>query len=345
MQVEDLHQGKIPQLAAVPESPVRPNKKELLQKVAGIQPEEAYSKDERALNDFLRLHPMLRQANLPSNPGVTAGPLPLVTSDPSPVTVSFPPSLEATSQRTLELVSGMFERAVMSADNVVCIPKSYDDQFLSPAFQNIGERSCVNEKRCLAQFIAQIRYGSETEMAFTCKEFLLPAQRERFLAGNGLPHRRGKCLLCSRYFINYCYILARTDSSFKIGESSIQPQSFCNPVTNLPPSKSEEESNVRDAMRIPTHACSVNAKDGYKPSATLFVDEDWAKLRSCREGQMSKLLFRPTVRFCSTHYKYVKDAEGVRIVQVGIGVDDQNDSPSFFGRPSVPEVAAPAAAK
>lgn len=142
---------------------------------------------------------------------------------------------------------------------------------------------------------------------------------------------------------NYCYILARTDSSFKIGESSIQPQFFCNPLTELPICKSEEESNVRDATRIPTHACSVNAKDGYKPSATLFVDEDWAKMRSCREGHLGKLLFRPTVKFCSTHYKYIDDNDGLRIIQVGIGCEDSNQSDSFFRQPLDPEVAGPAA--
>jgi hypothetical protein len=257
--------------------------------------------------------------------------------------LSFPRSLEATSQRTLQLVAGMFEKATMKADDVVCVPKSHDDLFLSAARENIGERACVNGERCIAQFIAKVRYGQETDLAFTCKEFLLPEQHQTFLKGGGLPHRRGKCLLCARYFVTYAYILARNDPSYKIAETSIQPQAFCNPVTNLPPCKSEEESNVRDALRIPTHACSINAKDGYKPSATLFVDEDWAKLRSCREENLGKLLFRPTVKFCSTHYKYVKDGDGLRIVQVGIGADDTNDTASFFGVPPGPGVAAPAA--
>lgn len=233
----------------------------------------------------------------------------------------------------------------MKTGEVVCVPKSHDDLFLKPASEKTGERPCVNGNRCIAQFIAQVRYGTDTNMAFTCKEFLLPEQHKKFLSGGGLPHRRGKCLLCSRYFLNYAYILSRNDSKFKIGETSIQPQAFCNPVTNLPPCKSEEESNLRDAVRIPTHACAVNSKDGYKPSATLFVDEDWAKLRSCREGDLGKLLFRPTVRFCSTHYKYIKDTEGgVRIVQVGIGSEDSGgESSSSFGVPPDREVAAPAA--
>ena len=40
-------------------------------------------------------------------------------------------SLEATSQRTLQLVSGMFEKATMKTDDLVCVPKSHDDLFLS----------------------------------------------------------------------------------------------------------------------------------------------------------------------------------------------------------------------
>ena len=87
------------------------------------------------------------------------------------------------------------------------VSKKHDDQFLCAANETIGERSCVNGERCLAQFIAKMRYGMSTDKAFTCKEFLLPAQHADFLAGKGLPQRRGKCLLCCRYFQNYVYIL------------------------------------------------------------------------------------------------------------------------------------------
>ena len=59
VQIDQLHQGKVPELAHVPEAPVRKNPRALLQDVASIQPEEAYSKDEEALNTFLKLHPML----------------------------------------------------------------------------------------------------------------------------------------------------------------------------------------------------------------------------------------------------------------------------------------------
>lgn len=71
---------------------------------------------------------------------------------------------------------------------------------LVPPNTSIGERPCVNGERCLARFVAQVRYGPETDMAFTCKEFLLPQQQADFKAGKGLPARQGKCLMCCRYF-------------------------------------------------------------------------------------------------------------------------------------------------
>jgi len=80
------------------------------------------------------------------------------------------------------------------------VPKSHDDLFLSAADENIGERPCVNGDRCLANFMAQLRYGVDTKMAFTCKEFLLPTEYASFKEGKGLPQRKKKCLLCSRYF-------------------------------------------------------------------------------------------------------------------------------------------------
>lgn len=86
------------------------------------------------------------------------------------------------------------------------------------------------------------------------------------------------------------------------------------------------------AAELPTHACSVNADDGYRPEATLFVDEDWLALRASRENKMGQMVFRPCVRFCSTHYKYVKDTEGLRIVQVGIGTKDRRET--HFVQPS-----------
>lgn len=87
--------------------------------------------------------------------------------------------------------------------------KSHDDLFLSRPNKSIGERECVCGSKCLAMFIARMRYGPENGKGFVCKEFLLPQQYKAFLEGNGCPAQRQKCLLCMRYFLNYVYILVR----------------------------------------------------------------------------------------------------------------------------------------
>jgi hypothetical protein len=309
--VGEASAGKVPVPAPVPSSPSDFRTSSLISDKVGIGPDEAYSKDEEALNEFLKLHPML--------------------------------SCEATSQRTLQLVSSMFEKVSIQSSDLPQIGKAYDDNFLCPANESIGERPCLNGDRCLANFIAKMRYGMDTDMAFTCKEFLLPAAKQSFLEGKGLPTRKGKCLLCCRYFTNYCYLVARSDPGFTVGQTPLGLQIFCNTVTNLPSAsnaKPGDETDLQEAAKtLPTYASIVSAKDGYKPEATLFVDEDWAALRSAREGNLGKLMFRPTVRFCSRHYEYVKDSSGVRILQVGIGADDDSNG-LHFQRPAAPKVGA-----
>lgn len=98
------------------------------------------------------------------------------------------------------MLSTMFGKVALQTSELPVVKKSHDDLFLSKAIQEIGERPCANGERCLARFIAQVRYGPETDKAFVCKEFLLPEQYENFKAGKGLPTRRAKCLLCARYF-------------------------------------------------------------------------------------------------------------------------------------------------
>ena len=138
-----------------------------------------------------------------------------------------------------------------------------------------------------------------------------------------------------RYFQQYTYTLARTDPSFKVGESGLGLQVFCNAVA---PSDDVASTTVHDdaqlraaAAELPTHASLVNVKDGYKPSAMLFVDEDFQNLRGAREGRIGQLLFKPVVRFCSTHYRYVLDDGEPRIVQVGIGADDVSNGHAAAG--------------
>lgn len=119
---------------------------------------------------------------------------------------------------------------------------------------------------------------------------------------------------------------ARTDPNFK-PVSTVAMQTFCNPVAAegaLP----DHDQVVRAASEMPTHASKVACSDGYKAHAMLFVDEEFSQCRIQRESRLGVLSFRPVVRFCSTHYRYVPNNNNAaetgshRLVQVGIGEDD-----------------------
>jgi hypothetical protein len=282
----------------------------LLSQHAQASIEEEYSNDERLLNDFVRQHPML--------------------------------SMEACTAKTVQLLATMTERAHVTIPELPEIPKSYDDTMLAPPDSAIGERPCVLGGRCLAVFLATLRYGSPNDRGFVCKEFLLPSQQADFLQGRGLPPQRQKCLLCQRYFMSYLYLMTRSDPSF-CPCSSIALQTFCNAVAGSGDATGDASKQERElleaAMRDgPMHCSRAACPDGYKRHAMLFVDEDFAASRAQRETGLGALQFRPFVRFCSTHYRYVPDGPGGRhrIVQVGIGVDDALDGLGFRA-PSVEE--------
>ena len=138
-----------------------------------------------------------------------------------------------------------------------------------------------------------------------CREFLLPEQQDAFLKTGVLPERVGKCLLCSRYYTTYIYRMARLDPTFK-PSSRIQIQAYGNVVC---------EGLGSNAV---TASSPVGTEDGYNASAMLFVDEQWADTQAAR-GDMSFLLWRPCVKYCSSHYKFVIDENGSpRVLQVGV---------------------------
>jgi hypothetical protein len=161
-----------------------PNNEDLLQSEALLSEHEEYSNDEKLLNEFTKLHPML--------------------------------SMESTSARTLQIVASMTEKASIKVPSIPVVSKSHDDQFLSRPNTEMGERECCCGTRCLANFIAKVRYGPDTDKGFICKEYLLPSQYKEFVDGKGLPAQREKCLLCCRYFTNYIYILVRNVCSNSI---------------------------------------------------------------------------------------------------------------------------------
>jgi hypothetical protein len=158
--------------APVPVGPPPPPSEgptQLLSNQSSINADEEYSRDEDMLNQFIKLHPML--------------------------------SMEATTSRTMQLVAGMLEKAHVRIPDLEEVGKAHDDQFFSEAKAEIGERPCVCGQRCLANHMAKIRYGPDTDKGFVCKEFLLPGQLKDFLEGKGLPPVQQKCLLCSRYWL------------------------------------------------------------------------------------------------------------------------------------------------
>lgn len=222
--------------------------------------------------------------------------------------------------RTMQLVSGMLDKTRVRVPELPVVPKSFDDKMLAPANKAVGERECLNGEQCLCMFMAKIRFGDRNDKGFVCKEYLLPEQHKSFLAGEGLPPQQRKCLVCTRYYLNYVYILARSNSKFSMSDS-ISVQSFQNSAACAITTGSSE---------LPEHVSTVGCKDGYLPHAMLFVDEGFAQQRVQRETNMSVLSFRPVVRFCSSHYRYCRDGDGGRrIVQVGIGVDDNLNGLGF----------------
>lgn len=172
--------------------------------------------------------------------------------------------------------------------------------------------------RARAQRQRQRQRPAPEQTAYRCR-YLLPAQREAFLAGKGLPSQRQKCLVCTRYVTNYVYILARTDPNFKV-DAGVALQTFANATAATEPLPHEEV--MQHACSVPTHVNCVSCADGYRPEAMIFVDEDFMQNRAQRDTRLSVMAFRPVVRFSSSHYRYVQDDAGEnRIIQVGIGQD------------------------
>lgn len=278
-----------------------------------IGSDELYGNDEKALNEFLVQHPML--------------------------------NLESTSSETLKLISGLFDQSSTTIPDLPVIPKSYDDQMLRPANRQTGERDCACGARCMTRFLARWRHGSETNLAFTCTEFLLPTERETFLKGNGLPARRKKCLICTRYFTTYLYYKARMDTNFKLESSGIDTNSFVNsiaaPIDPNAPNQPDLLALRESQQDMPQSASSVLTSDGYKPECMLFVDEEFSDRQASRTTQLSVLNWRPVVRFCSKHYVFMMTSDGPRVVQTGVATSESTDTGLLFRLASADRKVAP----
>ena len=286
-----------------------------LQDGAQLGSSEEYTADEQALNDFMELHPML--------------------------------SLEATtSQKTLELVELITSSGNVVADDVPVVSKSYDDEQLRPPNVLVGERPCACDDQCVCMLMAKMRHGKGTSLGFVCTEFLLPSEREAFLQGKGIPARRKKCLVCTRYYQNYLYILARTNTSLQLGNGAtmLRAQTFQNPVLHDGTEAVSTQHMLETATTIPRNASVVRSADGYHPSVMLFVDEAFVDTsRAAREGSMSNMCWRPIVRFCSSHYGYRTDPDGTpRLVQIGMAHNEIDNLPKMphFGSPLTTRVGS-----
>jgi len=160
--------------------------------------DELYGENERALSNFIKLHPML--------------------------------SLDATSEKILNKVSEMIDDFSIACKDVEVVTKWHDDLFLRPANAENGERPCVNGEKCVCRWTAIFRHGENSERAFVCREYVLPSHQKVFESTGELPRTVGKCLLCCRYFNHYIYTLARNSPKF-CPKTPIQLQAFCNKIT------------------------------------------------------------------------------------------------------------------
>lgn len=291
----------------------------LFQKHAQMDEDEQYSEDERALNEFVVQHPML--------------------------------SLESTSERSLKLLAEIFKNeSSYTVGTLPVVSKSYDDTMLRPPNEDLGERPCLCAHNCMCRFLAKLRYGPDTDLAFTCVEYLLPREQEAFKSGKPLPTRRKKCLLCTRYFVTFLYYKTRMNPTFALSNVPATVTPFVNYVTpggeaaeadtnETDSTESDTTQEALEKMQRETHLCShaslVGVQDGYHPKCLLFTDEQsFYQNQNSRDTALSPLIFQPVVRFDSSHYEFdtmpAKDRGSARIPfvrQVGIGCEP------LFGQP------------
>ena len=194
----------------------------------------------------------------------------------------------------------------------------------------------------MCSFLAKMRHGPESKLAFVCTEFLLPDERERFLEGGGLPKQTKKCLMCTRYYQSAHYFQLRNGLRGLNNASLLQLQTFTN-STSIDFDGSPEENThtaqtahtAHTASCAPQSASEALSDDGYLPSAMLFVDEGFIDLPQGRDGPDSAFFWRPVVKFSTQHYAYRLDEHGAPfVVQVGIGARDRSLTSSVhFGQP------------
>lgn len=290
-----------PRPASTSDSDEEPPLQPLLSDAPTATPEESYGEDEVSLNEFTKLHSIC--------------------------------SAEATASSTLQTLGELCSRQMIKTPALEKISKTWDDAYLRKPNLQVGERPCVCGSRCVARVMAKMRYGPRTKYPFVMTEFLTPLERENFEKGGGLPARKGKCLLCTRYFSNYLYLLAKQDPQFLANSQNFDLQLFENCLAV--PTGSSADDLAADVGRQPHAASVVEAQHGYRRSVLLFADESFVNTCAGR-GPAAALVWRPVVRFKSNDYRYEIGEDGEpRVVQIGMGVDhvEETRGISHFRRP------------
>jgi hypothetical protein len=292
---------------------------------SSTHPSESYTEDEKALNQFTRLHPML--------------------------------SLEATSQRSLQLVANLIQDTSIPTPEVPTVPRSHDDLFLRqkkilitvvclvvhvvpgpdtpppppqarrprhrralllpggalhlpvPGHHAVrrGHRVCLHRTRVPAAVRAR-RLPLHGEAAAASGQ-VFAVQSLLACAPGSLLQLRGwqplsslgshRSLSCPQ---TYIHRLALANPGF-LSSSPVAVQAFGNVVC----------STVGDEH--PTHASTTGGPDGYPPSAILVSPADFAGASASRTW-MGTFQWRPVVAFFSSDYTYfMNDDDTPRIVQ------------------------------
>lgn len=285
----------------------------------------SFTRAERELTEFWRLHPML--------------------------------SADVMRRTTLNTMASMIEREPIRANSLPVCDKPYEDKYLRAASAERGERACLLGSECIVNTLAKMR----GVRPFCCREFLLPEDEETWLQGGGLPATHGKCLVCCRYWTTFVYLVARSDPDFHQSLRRMQAQRHANSLAEPGPEAPEagdgfavprvdpstpsapvaasagasyETAGVADAdpayhqreletkLDVPRHCNPVLSPLGYRRSAMLFVDESFVDCAAAREGAVGALSFRPFVRFDSSTLKFDFSGKLPRLLQVGVAMDD-----------------------
>ena len=208
---------------------------------------------------------------------------------------------EFTSNEALDLLSKMPSKGKLP--DVELVPRSYDNTMLRPANEDIGERSCVNGKRCWCYILGKQRHGEDDPRVFVCTEYLLPSEKKAWRDGKRrLPEARKKCLLCTRYFMHATMLRIKSDPTFHANMCGKQLQDFRNDVCK--------------------HAVGVESNDGYPQSRLLSIVDNTSD---------DPLLMYPVVGFNSKHYQFKIHEKTGKPYAMQIGMIPRTD---LNGQPS-----------